>query len=30
LTDKGMHTVSTLPGDPVVPIKHYVRVFVPN
>ena len=26
LTDKGMHTASTLPGDPVVPIKHYVRV----
>ena len=28
LTDKGMHTASTLHGDPVVPIKHYVRVFV--
>jgi hypothetical protein len=30
LTDKGMHTASTLPGDTVVPIKLYVRVLVPN
>ena len=30
LTDKAMHTASTLPGDPVVPTKHYVRVFVPS
>ena len=30
LTDKGMHTASTLPRDPAVPIKHYVRIFVSN
>jgi hypothetical protein len=30
LTDSGMHTESTLPGDTVVPIKLYVRVLVPN
>ena len=30
LTDNGMHTASTLPGDPEVQIKLYVRVLVPN